>query len=716
MSHADPRTVLFPWAFLAFACLIAAFAFWATGREAAAASPGTAAATAPAQPDPAFARAASDAVKDLTARHGQAEAARIQRGVDQVLRYWRPSDGGAEDLGGFLREEFVPAGADLDATFGRFESALESIDGYFTSMGRDLDRGVDLEIGPLLPLDRRLGAYEPGAHLSDDLFQNKVAFVALLNFPLTTLQQRLEEGMGWSRRQWAEARLAQRFAWRVPAEATQAYAEAMSVADTYIAGYNIYMHHLLTADGRRLFPAGMRLIIHWNLRDQLKADYVEKDGLPRQRMIQKVAERIVRQEIPQVVINNPLVDWTPETNAVAVSGVKDADPPAGASKEARPGREPDERYRIWIDVFKAARLSDPYFPDNPTHIDRRFNIQREIPEAQVKSLFESVLTSPLGGKVGRLIEKRLGRPLEPFDIWYAGFKPRAKYTESDLDAATKKRYPTADAYAKDMPRIFKELGFSEDQARFLADHMVVEPSRGPGHASGAGRRADQAHLRTRVGPGGMDYKGYNIAVHEMGHNAEQVFSMSRIDHTLLQGVPNTGFTEAMAMVFQARDLELLGLGGPDPSAEHLRALEEFWATREIAGVSLVDMAAWRWLYAHPEATPAQFREAVVGIAQDVWNRYFAPVFGVRDAAILAIYSHMVYTALYLPDYTLGHLIAFQIEEHFREKRGSFGAEFERICRLGSISPDAWMRQAVGSPLSAEPMIKAAGEALAALGG
>ena len=42
-----------------------------------------------------------------------------------------------------------------------------------------------------------------------------------------------------------------------------------------------------------------------------------------------------------------------------------------------------------------------------------------------------------------------------------------------------------------------------------------------------------------------------------------------------------------------------------------------------------------------------------------------------------------------------------------------GAEFERICQLGSITPDAWMRQAVGAPLSAEPLLDAAQRALAA---
>jgi hypothetical protein len=398
---------------------------------------------------------------------------------------------------------------------------------------------------------------------------------------------------------------------------------------------------------------------------------------------------------------------------VVWSRFMDADRRAGGVATPSQERENDERYRRWMLVFQAERKADPYHPRNPTFIDRRFNLNREIPEAEVTRLLEAVLASPLAEPTARLIEKRLGRKLEPFDIWYAGFKPRAKHTEADLDALTRKRYPTPADYAADIPRLLKGLGFSEEKARFLADRIVVEPARGSGHAFGGARRDDKAHLRTRIAAGGMDYKGYNIAVHEMGHNVEQVFSVSTIDHTLLMGVPNTAFTEALAFVFQARDLPLLGLGEPDPEALRLRALDQFWATREIAAVGLVDMAAWRWLYAHPDATPAQFREAVVAISKEVWNRHFAALFGQRDVTLLGIYSHAVDSGLYLPDYGLGHLIAFQVEAHFAKVKSPLGVEFERVTRIGSVTPDAWMRQAVGAPLSAQPLLDAAQRALGA---
>jgi len=210
----------------------------------------------------------------------------------------------------------------------------------------------------------------------------------------------------------------------------------------------------------------------------------------------------------------------------------------------------------------------------------------------------------------------------------------------------------------------------------------------------------------------MDYKGFNIAIHELGHNVEQVFSLYRVDHTLLAGVPNTAFTEALAFVFQARDLEVLGLGKPDAEARRLLALDDLWMTYEIAGVALVDTAVWRWMYAHPEAKPAELREATLAIARDVWNRHYAPVLGARDVPLLAVYSHMIANFLYLPDYPLGHLIAAQVEEKV-SGAPALGPEFERMASFGAVTPDLWMRNATGEPVSTRALLSAAERALAA---
>jgi hypothetical protein len=223
-------------------------------------------------------------------------------------------------------------------------------------------------------------------------------------------------------------------------------------------------------------------------------------------------------------------------------------------------------------------------------------------------------------------------------------------------------------------------------------------------------RSAKVHLRTRVAANGMDYKGYNIAIHEMGHNIEQTFSLNNIDYYTLHGVPNTAFTEALAFVFQAHDLELLGLAKPDAQSSALKTLNDFWGTAEIAGVALVDMGVWHWMYEHPDATPAQLKDATVQIAKDVWNKHFANVLGQRDVVLLGIYSHMIDSFLYLPDYPIGHMIAFQIEEQV-EKAGNLGAEFERMATVGSVVPDVWMKKATGAPVGPEALLHATEKAL-----
>ena len=122
------------------------------------------------------------------------------------------------------------------------------------------------------------------------------------------------------------------------------------------------------------------------------------------------------------------------------------------------------------------------------------------------------------------------------------------------------------------------------------------------------------------------------------------------------------------------------------------------------------MDVWNWLYAHPDATPAELRDAVIAIARDVWNRWSAPVLGRRDSDLLAIYSHIIDSALYTPDYAIGKIVAFQVAPALRGS--AFAGGVERMTRQGRLTPDAWMRGAVGSGLSAEPLLAAARAALA----
>ena len=651
---------------------------------------------------------------ELVAKYGDAQKPRIERGLRQIAQFWRAEDGDAAVFESFVRRHFAGEPETFEALFARLQFALESLDGHMLEINRDWRWQSDLDLGTVHPFDELMAAWDPSAHVNDDLFANKLAFVVVLNFPVTTLEQRLEEGDEWTRRQWAEANLGLRFSRRVPSGVNLAIARAAGEADQYVATYNIWMHHLVDDKGARLFPPKMRLLEHWNLRDEIKASYglPQRQALPKQRMIQRVLERIVDQSIPPQVIDNPSLDWNPFTNAVTPAKVQDAEHKPSHPHTYDATGAP--RYAIIQNTFKAAKLMDPYSPTAPTLIDRRFKEDRQIPEARVKAMLEQVLSSPLVPRVAALVEKRLGRKLEPFDIWYNGFRPQAPQSNEELDAIVRKRYPDAAAYKRDMQRLLEELGFPKERAAYLAANIEVDPARGSGHAMPSGRRGDNPRLRTRIGGEGMDYKGYNIAVHEMGHNVEQVFSRKDVEFHTLAGVPNTAFTEALAFVFQAKDLQLLGLASPSEEATALQTINDFWQTYEIAGVALVDMAMWHWMYDNPEATPAQLRDAVVRISKDIWNRYYAPVFGKRDVTLLGVYAHMVHSFLYLPDYPIGHLIAQQIEEQM-ERAGNIGPEFERMSRIGNVAPDLWMKRATGAPVGADALLQSTARALETVG-
>ncbi|HME90287.1 MAG TPA: hypothetical protein VKE49_02610, partial [Myxococcaceae bacterium] len=329
---------------------------------------------------------------ELLAKHGESQRDRIDRGVDQVFALWRSSDG---DLSEFVRSHFIADPKLLETTLQRFEYEAEQLDGHFNEIIRELKRPTDLDLGPLLPVDPLLAAFDPSAHLTEDLFQARIAFEALLNFPLTTLEERLAHAREYSRGQWTEVRLTAKFSPRIPGEIQQDIARAASGAELYIAQYNIWMHHLITDKGERLFPKGLRLITHWNLRDELKGDYADPRGPEKQKLILEVMERIVTQTIPQAVIDNPLVDWNPTSNEVRLAPAAEVEQDAPAREaKASPDREPDTRYVRLLAQFAAGKKADPYSPVAPTVIARSFE-GREIPEARVAELLTEVLTSPL---------------------------------------------------------------------------------------------------------------------------------------------------------------------------------------------------------------------------------------------------------------------------------------------------------------------------------
>jgi len=136
-------------------------------------------------------------------------------------------------------------------------------------MGLGLKQYLDLDWGEINPLDLMMGGFDPSAHLTEDLFKNKFAFIVVLNFPKYSLSEKIEYADKWSRLEWAYARLGNRFQTRIPADINQKVAETFTEADHYISEYNIYMGSLVDGNMKTYFPAEMKLISHWGLRDEL---------------------------------------------------------------------------------------------------------------------------------------------------------------------------------------------------------------------------------------------------------------------------------------------------------------------------------------------------------------------------------------------------------------------------------------------------------------
>lgn len=639
-----------------------------------------------------------ETIDELMNQHPDASKSLIEKGVKQVALLWTRNDGSPEDYKAFCEDNYVSNSEERKQLFERFDRHFEVIWGNLLKLQLELNEPNHMDVGDLTDIDMMFAAYNPQAHLDEDLYASKIAFIVALNFPELSLDEKNEMGKDWDSLEWAYARLGDVFTSRIPAELLQKRSDAATNSDAYISEYNIFMGHVLGIDGQTHFPEDMKLITHWNLRDELKSNYANDNGQQKQEMIYQVMQRIIDQSIPQLVINSPEYEWDVFNNTVFKDG-----------EEFAFKKEPDTRYQHLLNNFKTTRALDQFYPAYPTYIERRFSGSMEIPMEEVKAIFVDLVSSQEVKEMAQLIKKRLGRDLRPYDIWYNGFKAQSSLNEEELNAITQEKYPNPKAFEADMPRMLQELSFSKDQAEFLASKIQVDGSRGAGHAWGAEMKSEKARLRTRIGAEGMNYKGYNIAVHEFGHNVEQTITLHDVDHYMIHGVPNTAFTEALAFIFQNRDLNLLGLEEKNAAKAHNMALANLWSCYEIMGVSLVDMAVWEWMYAHPNATAPELKIAVIDIAKEVWNLYFADNFGSKDEPILAIYSHMIDNPLYLSAYPIGQLADFQIEQQLEGK--NFAEEVNRIYSAGRLTPKYWMQNAVGSDLSSKPLLDASQKAL-----
>lgn len=617
----------------------------------------------------------------------------VNRGVNQTAAMWTATDGSQDDFAHFCVENYCKSATDKEALFQRLCDNFEAILGHNNRVSIELKRPIHVEGYSVLPIDELFAAYDGLSHLVTDMFDNKIAFVVTLNFPNYTLKEKSENAEKWTDLEWGYARLGDLFTFRVPSDIVRNINTATSNADNYISNYNIYMGKVWSDNNEKFWSPDLKLISHWGLRDELKAAYADSEkGLEKQKIIYNIMKRIIDQSIPQEIINNNEYIWYPSSNQIFIENIEIIGTP-----------ESHVRYQYLLDNFKAIKSSDKYYSGNSTYLDRVFNEDLEISQKDVERLFTAYLSVPQVKEVAKLISQRLNRKLQPFDIWYNGFKNRSSVSQDYLDSLTTSKYPTKEAFVTDLPSILKKLGFTAEKANFICQHVSVDASVGAGHAWESKMKCDNAMLRTRIGSNGMDYKGYNIGIHEFGHNVEQTFSLHNVPNYFLAGVPNTAFTEAVAFAFQQRDLELLGVSAEEDISRYYNLLDNYWSCYEIMGVSLLDIRVWQWMYQNPKADAEQLKNAVLSLAKDIWNEYYAPVFKIKDQTILAVYSHMIDAPLYLSAYPIGYLISFQLENYFRGK--NLGTEVERVFSQGKLIPQYWLQKAVGEKLTVSPFVK-----------
>ncbi len=636
-------------------------------------------------------------INKLAAKHGEQHKKLIYERVFTVYGFWRKKcDGKFKEFEAFCLEHFTLDEKELGGIKEKIAIGMEHIFGYLVDLYKALQRPFDLEMGKLTKTERMIADIDVFSPIWEQFFVSKLAFLALLNFDVKTTEDMLMVQHILSKKKYEEMRLTDTFRYRGEEEIENAINLADKKARHYIMDYNIWSHAFIDDNKKQVFgdEPNEKLISHWALRDKIKALYHQPGALKKQSILYLAMQRIVKQRIPETIVNDEgNLLWSPQTNKIyAPSGELIPDQPS----------EPDTRYQILLEMFKAESDADHYFEKN--FIERSFWDNQETLLEEFEIYYKTILRAPCALEVAKFVEKRLGRKLRPFDIWY---NKHVRYDEAKLDKIALERYPDVHAFKREMPDILRWMGFKPEEADFISSNILVEKCRGSGHAYGSWRRGSPVNLRTREP---FIFHNFKTAMHELGHCAEGILTLHDDSNSFfMRDLPNTGFSEAFAFTFEDRAQEWLG-EKPKKLHNEMLTLYYFWKTFETAGVALLNVKMWEWMYANKKGlNPSKLRNGVIGLAKAVWNEYFAPLYGKNDIEILAIYSHLIENGLYFPNYLYGDLAAFQFMKNCEGK--DFAEEMKRVCSIGMLSPNAWMRQAVGDMLSGNLLVSETEKAL-----
>ena len=625
--------------------------------------------------------------------NSEVEQSRLDKGIFQLAEIWTEKDGDGEAFVNFCVENFL-TDEELEDNTQRICKNLEILNGstaHIRNAFTDSERFTD---GVEIKADHFFRRSIP----SVDFQKSKLSHFIRLNYPAYTLDEKRQLGEAWSRKDWAMVAIGDRYSSRPVSNFKRSAVKEAAEFKKYMQHYFLRMDAVSLEDGSLPFAEGVLLHSHRGLRDNCKEEYTRDGGYDRQRLTGKVAEHILLGTVPVKFLTDSSTIWNPWTNKLTkIEGRR--------YELVESQLEGPVRYGGFKSVFLNRSSEDQIYDGESTVLERTVKSHNFYLE-EVEKTIRDFLADPVIEEVGSLISKRLQRPLEPFDIWYSGFQEQSFYQADYLDSLTRAKYPNPKALQDDVPNILMNMGFSKDESEHIGTFTEVRPVVSGGYTSSPPMRGDKAVMTTMFDKRGLDYKSYRVAMHELGHVVCAVYSADEVDNFILDGVPTNGITEAMAELLAYKNVEGLGLEASRPEEkDHLLSLAVLWYLVEMGGQALTDIESWKWIYAHPDAKPAEVQAAVLKITEDIWNQYFADVFGgLRDQHLLSIYNHFITGSLYLYNYFLGNVIMYQLHDAY--KNDDYGKSLRGACKEGNTLPEMWMQNAVGAPISATPVLNA----------
>jgi hypothetical protein len=639
-------------------------------------------------------------VAALVEQHGQNQADRIRAGVERVARRWTATDGSGEEFARFCQGFYVANPADRKRLLERLETVMVATQGHLHEISRSAGQWMEFAGDQLPGVDELLAAFSPAPDLAQQLYAQRIAFLILLNFEPPTLETMQREGPHWSMDEWVAARLTRGLPPRIPGDVQTAVQRRYLAAKNWIYSFHPHVGALVDADGKRFFEPGTTLLPHWKVRDEVIQAYGTPDALPRQRALMWCMRRFIDGTLPNVLLErDPDGAWDAKANTIGGQPVQET---IGLV-----------RYEHWLELFHAEQLLDPYYPEHPTALARSWDLDREVPAERAEQILITLLKAPVRDRLYAFVRDRLERPLEAHDVYFD--RPFKRAPADELDAAVAKRYKGIEDFGRQLPETLREVGFSDEDADWLASRIRVEHSRDAGHCTPPGLPEFGPWLTTSLNRGRFDFAAYGTAMHELGHAVESAFSVPRAPRPALRGVPGSCAVESVANIFCDTRFKLVNVKLSTEPIEPLdqTTIETMLSACQMSGPALVELRAWRWLYDHPDATAEELRDAVLQIAANVWTEFFEEHYGPDPYYLTAAYQHMIGYPLYLANYVISGVALQQMRAYVRGK--DVASELMRMYTIGRLTPDLWMERAVGAPLSVEPLLRDTERVLAQLG-